>query len=252
MLNVRFDFCGLHRHGSAFWDFLRLRKTVFVDQMKWDIPHNDDIEMDQYDTPVAHYSLVLREGVVVGGARAMPTTANWGGHTYMLRDAFSGKLPHIPPHVMSMDIASPTVWECTRLVISDTLITQRDRSECLRQIVDGLVETAISQGATDLICLSSLALMRALRQLGYDATRLGEPYRNDEDGRLYAVLKMPAAYSALHASRRAGLEYMALRREVDFNQMPPANVPGNGRDAVLPLTAASRVPGTEPRIALVS
>lgn len=240
MFNLRFDFCGLHRHGPAFWDFLRLRKKIFVDEMKWDIPHNETIEMDQYDTPVAHYSLVMQDGVVVGGARAMPTTASWGDHTYMLRDAYSGKLPHIPAHVMSVEIASPEVWECTRLVISDALTTQRDRSECLRLIVDGLVETAIDQGATELICLSSLALMRALRQLGYDATRLGEPYRNDEDGRLYAVLKMPAAYSALHASRRAGLDYMQRRRENDFGDLSPSLVP-----------AAARLASGEPRIALV-
>lgn len=238
MFNLRFDFCGLHRHGPAFWDFLRLRKQVFVDELKWDIPHNETIEMDQYDTPVAHYSLVMQDGVVVGGARAMPTTASWGEHTYMLRDAYSGKLPHIPAHVMSVEIASPQVWECTRLVISDALTLQRDRSECLRLIVDGLVETAIAQGANELICLSSLALMRALRQLGYDATRLGEPYRNDEDGRLYAVLKMPAAYSMMHASRRAGIEFMQRRREVDFADLPAPAMP-------------ERVAHAEPRIALV-
>jgi N-acyl-L-homoserine lactone synthetase len=249
MFNLRFDFCSLHRHGSAFWDFLRLRKVVFVDQLHWDIPHNDAIEMDQYDTPVAHYSLVMKDGIVVGGARAMPTTANWGGHTYMLRDAHSGKLPHIPAQVMSIDIASPTVWECTRLVISDNLVTQRDRSECLRLIVDGLVETALAHGATELICLSSMALMRALRQLGYDATRLGEPYRNDEDGRQYAVLKMPAAYSALHASRRAAIDYAQLRRDVEFGQMPPANTPSNGRDS--PLPAGGRIGPTDLRVARV-
>jgi N-acyl-L-homoserine lactone synthetase len=238
MFNLRFDFCGLHRHGPAFWDFLRLRKQVFVDELKWDIPHNETIEMDQYDTPVAHYSLVMQDGMVVGGARAMPTTASWGEHTYMLRDAYSGKLPHIPAHVMSVEIASPLVWECTRLVISDALTTQRDRSECLRLIVDGLVETAIAQGASELICLSSLALMRALRQLGYDATRLGEPYRNDEDGRLYAVLKMPAAFSAMHATRRAGLDYLQRRRDADTADIAP------------PLVAGRSMPA-EPRIALV-
>ncbi len=238
MFNLRFDFCGLHRHGPAFWDFLRLRKQVFVDQLKWDIPHNETIEMDQYDTPVAHYSLVVQDGIVVGGARAMPTTASWGEHTYMLRDAYSGKLPHIPAHVMSVEIASPLVWECTRLVISDALTTQRERSECLRLIVDGLVETTIAHGASELICLSSLALMRALRQLGYDATRLGEPYRNDEDGRLYAVLKMPAAFSTMHASRRPGLEYIQLRREADIIEI------------ATPLVQGRPLP-TEPRMALV-
>lgn len=203
MHNIRFDFTALHRHGTAFWEFLALRKKVFVDDLGWDIPHDDAYEMDQYDTPVAHYSLVLNDGRVVGGARAMPTTAIWGSHTYMLRDAFSGKLTHIPPEVMSVEIASPKVWECTRLVISDSLKTQAERSECLALIVDGLVETARARGADELICLSSLMLMRALRQLGYDVRQLGQTYRNGEDGRAYAVLAMPAEYSRARKAQAA-------------------------------------------------
>lgn len=195
MDNITFDFSDFHRHGTGFYEFLMLRKQVFVDQLGWSIPHNDRVEMDQYDTPLAQYSLVRKDGVVVGGARAMATTAEWGGHTYMLRDAYSGKLPHIPPHVMSVEIASPLVWECTRLVISDQLTTAAERAECLSMIVDGLVTMAREQGATELICLSSLMLMRALRQLGYQATQMGETYRNSDDGRLYAVLRMPASYS---------------------------------------------------------
>ena len=195
MHNVTFDFSTLHRHGTAFWQFLALRKQVFVDELGWDIPHNAKVEMDQYDTPLAHYSLVLRDGKVVGGARAMATTASWGSHTYMLRDAWSGKLPHIPAHVMSVEIASAAVWECTRLVISNELTSQAERARCLEMIVDGLVETARAEGATEMICLSSLALMRALRLLGYKVRQLGETYRNAEDGRAYAVLVMPADYS---------------------------------------------------------
>ena len=195
MENIRFDFSDFHRHGRAFYEFLELRKRVFVDELKWDVPHNDAVEMDQYDTPVAHYSLVLRNGVVIGGARAMATTATWGQHTYMLRDAYSGKLPHIPRHIMSVDIATPKVWECTRLVISSDITTQSERAECMRLIVDGLVDLVRLHGAEELICLSSLHLMRALRQIGYDVSRLGETYRNDEDGRQYGVLRMPAEYS---------------------------------------------------------
>ncbi len=195
MDNITFDFSNFHRHGSAFYEFLTLRKQVFVDDLKWSIPHNDQVEMDQYDTPLAQYSLVRKNGLVVGGARAMATTAEWGEHTYMLRDAYSGKLPHIPPHVMSVEIASPLVWECTRLVISDTLRSAGERADCLALIVDGLVDVARRQGATELICLSSLMLMRALRQLGYEATQMGETYRNSDDGRLYGVLRMPARHS---------------------------------------------------------
>jgi N-acyl-L-homoserine lactone synthetase len=195
MENIRFDFSNFHRHGTAFYDFLALRKKVFVDDLGWDIPHDENVEMDQYDTPIAQYSLVLKDGKVVGGARGMATTAMWGEHTYMLRDAYSGKLPHIPAHVMSVEIATPNVWECTRLVMCDSLTTQAERSECLTLIVDGLVEITKKRGGTELICLSSMALMRALRQMGYDVTKLGDTYRNDEDGRLYGVLRMPAEYS---------------------------------------------------------
>ena len=194
MENICFDFSDFHHHGRAFYDFLALRKRVFVDELKWDVPHNDAVEMDQYDTPVAHYSLVLRDGAVVGGARTMATTASWGQHTYMLRDAYSGKLPHIPRHVMSVEIASPKVWECTRLVISNDL-KGGERIDCLRLIIDGLVDLVLRHGAEEMICLSSLHLMRALRQLGYEASLLGDTYRNDEDGRRYGVLRMPAEHS---------------------------------------------------------
>jgi len=229
MENIRFDFSDFHRHGRAFYEFLELRKKVFVDQLKWDVPHNDVVEMDQYDTPVAHYSLVLRDGVVIGGARAMATTATWGTHTYMLRDAYSGKLPHIPPHIMSVDIATPKVWECTRLVISSEIDTHAERTECMALIVDGLVDLVRSHGAEELICLSSLHLMRALRHIGYKVRQLGDTYRNDEDGRQYGVLRMPAEYST---ARRMQMEVarvvmplaLANRSPVDMFR-PPARQP---------------------------
>lgn len=192
MDHVTFNLSSLHLHGSAFYEFLALRKQFFVDQLHWDIPHDDHVEMDQYDNPRAYYSLVLKDGKVVGGARAMATTAIWGEHTYMLRDAVNGKLADIPEDIMGREVASDEIWECTRLVMSDDLNTHAERSTCLSLIVRGLVEVAGRNGAERLISLSPLALMRALRQLGYAAERIGEPYLN-EDGRKYAVLAMPAA-----------------------------------------------------------
>ncbi len=203
MQNIQFDFSDLHLYGPAFFDYLRLRKRMFVDALKWDIPHNATMEMDQYDTPMAQYSLVMRDGKVVGGARAMATTSTWGAHTYMLRDAFSGKLPHIPPEVMTVEIASPAVWECTRIVISDELTTNAERAECMEHIIDGIVGITLAQGADEVIGLSSVALMRWLRGLGYPVGRIGEPYRNGEDGRQYAVLHMKATYSNAWRARAA-------------------------------------------------
>ncbi|MEY1555134.1 acyl-homoserine-lactone synthase [Yoonia sp. R2331] len=195
MENITFNLAQMHIHGSAFFDFLALRKRFFVDTLGWDIPHDDDVEMDQYDNPRAWYSLVLKNGEVVGGARAMATTTTWGSHSYMLRDALKGKLIDIPPSVMQADVCTPDVWECTRLVMSDDVNTHAARSTCLSLIVQGLIDVAADEGANRLMSLSPLALMRALRQLGFGAERIGDPYLNEGDGRRYAVLAMPVARS---------------------------------------------------------
>lgn len=192
MKNVTFNMSELHEHGTAFFDYLALRKHFFVDTLAWDIPHNETYEMDQYDNPLAHYSLVLRDGKVIGGARAMPTTSSWGDYTYMLRDAVNGKLAEIPDGIMKEEIKTSKVWECTRLVVSDTLTRHADRYKCLALVVDGLTKTAREKGAGELIALMRPSFLRALRQLGYDASLIGEPYLNREDGRKYAVLSMPA------------------------------------------------------------
>jgi N-acyl-L-homoserine lactone synthetase len=192
MENVTFDLSDLHRYGPAFYDYLKLRKHFFVDALGWNIAHDDAVEMDQYDNPTAHYSLVLHEGRVLGGARCMPTTSVWGEHSYMLRDAVAGKLPDIPPEVLPGEIRTPDVWECTRLVVSDALRAQAERARCLALIVDGLADVARRHGAERLMSLSPLPLMRALRQLGWQVERIGAPFR-DGDGRQYAVLAMPAS-----------------------------------------------------------
>lgn len=200
MQNITFDLSDLHRYGTAFYDYLRLRKHFFVDTLGWDIPHNDSVEMDQYDNPLAHYSLVLRDGLVIGGARTMPTTSSWGQYTYMLRDAVAGKLIDIPPQVLSEEIKTPRVWECTRLVMSESVNNHQDRSQCLSLIVEGLADVARRHGASELMSLSPVSLMRALRQLGWRADRIGEPYDNPGDGRRYAVLRMPAERTVVVAT----------------------------------------------------
>jgi acyl homoserine lactone synthase len=122
----------------------------------------------------------------------------------MLRDAFNGKLIDIPPSVLAADIVSDDMWKFTRLVMSEDVNTHADRSKCLGLIVQGLVDVAVEQGASQLITLltlSTLLLVRALRQRGFDAERIGESYLNEGDGRRYAVLSMPAKRTMPHMPR---------------------------------------------------
>lgn len=197
MENITFNLAQMHQFGSAFYDFLGLRKKFFVDQLGWDIPHDGTVEMDQYDNPTAYYSLVLRDGKVVAGIRAMPTTAQWGSHTYMLRDAVDGKLIGIPEDIIPHAKVEKNVWEATRVVISDELTTQAERSQALSMILDGVVDQASARGATEIIALCPPSFARTLRQLGYKAVLIGQPYVNMHDDRRYVAMSMPAKRRAI-------------------------------------------------------
>lgn len=189
MENITFNLTELHRHGTAFFEFLALRKQFFVDQLGWDIPHDDDVEMDQYDNPKAHYSLALKDGKVVGGMRVMATTAQWGSHTYMLRDAVDGKLIGIPEDILPEAGADPNVWEATRIVISEEIKTHKERSECLGLLLDGVVRQARVHGATEIMALCPPVFARTMRQLGFPVYAIGEPYVNMHDNRKYVAMK---------------------------------------------------------------
>jgi N-acyl-L-homoserine lactone synthetase len=190
MQYVTFGFFGQHRYGAAFHQYLCLRKRYFVDVLGWDIPHDEHVEFDQYDNPCAHYVLVLRDTEVIGGARMMPTTASWGRFSYMLRDALLGAID-IPPHVVSEEIVSKETWECTRLVLSADVNTQAERGRCLSLILSGCGDILRQHGGSEVISLSPVPMLRTLRQLGYLAQRVGEPYL-ETDGRKYAMIRTPA------------------------------------------------------------
>ncbi|SFC87174.1 N-acyl-L-homoserine lactone synthetase [Tropicimonas isoalkanivorans] len=201
MRNICFSMATMHEHGNAFYEFLRLRKRLFVDTLNWDIPHNDIVEMDEYDNPAAFYSLVLDGERLVGGARTMPVNAVWGTKTSMFQDAMLGKIEGIPSDLVTGSFDPEISWECTRLIIDDSVTGADARKTCLNLIVDGLAQMASDQGAKVLVSLSPPPLQRALRGLGHDVSQIGRTYRCESDGRNYCLLSMPALVS--DAAKRA-------------------------------------------------
>lgn len=220
MENITFNLTELHKHGSAFFEFLALRKQFFVDQLGWDIPHDNDVEMDQYDNPKAYYSLVLEDGKVIGGGRAMATTAQWGSHTYMLRDAVEGKIIGIPETIVNEVEVTANVWECTRVVVSSEIKDPADSAECLALIVQGLAEQALEQNATELMALSRPSLVRALRKIGYTPRLLGDSYVNSDDGRRYVAMSMPVAHKVTEAP-----EYVPVPKSTHMMQHHTVHAP---------------------------
>ena len=188
---ICFGLSQIDCYGAAFYDFLKLRKQFFVDHLAWDIAHDDEVEMDQYDNPTARYCLVIKDGQVVAGARVLPCTARWGEHSYMLRDAVAGKLRGIPADILPLAPVSSDIWELTRVVVSDRLRGRSERAKCLAMLLRAASRTAAEQGATHLISLSPIALERFVRQLGFDIARIAQGYRDASDQRRYVCLTMP-------------------------------------------------------------
>ncbi|MGJ8622198.1 MAG: acyl-homoserine-lactone synthase [Yoonia sp.] len=219
MENITFNLTELHKHGSAFFEFLALRKQFFVDQLGWNIPHDDDVEMDQYDNPKAYYSLVKMDGKIVGGGRAMATTAQWGSHTYMLRDAVEGKIIGIPDDIVNEVEVTANVWECTRVVVSSQIKDPALSAKCLAMIVNGLADQARAQNGTELMALSRPSLQRALRKIGYNPRTIGAPYVNADDGRRYVALSMSV------------LQSPTVKTEKEIAQAMPVVAPRNALHA---------------------
>ena len=47
----------IHNFGDLWWRHLQMRKKLFVDEMHWQIPHTEEVETDQYDTPSARHTV---------------------------------------------------------------------------------------------------------------------------------------------------------------------------------------------------
>lgn len=201
-----FSLADMHLHGSAFYQFLGLRKRFFVDTLGWDIPHDNSVEMDQYDTPIAAYSVAIDNGQVVGGARIMRFSDKWGSHGCMLQDATDGRICGIPRTLLPRSRSFSNASECTRLVLSDRLTSADARQRALGLVVKGLVSIAKSHGSDELVTLTVPGFRRSLRKLGYVAEQIGEKYKNQHDGRSYAILQMPALHAYEYRSFETVIE----------------------------------------------
>jgi acyl homoserine lactone synthase len=149
----------------------KFRHAVFVDRLKWDIPAKDGLELDQFDRDDTVY-VVIHDPVtteVAGCARLLPTT-----HPYLLSSVF--------PQLMNgaESPSRPDVWELSRFAVSPQQKTTQfsyshPRKVRANQLMAAVVSNAHSQGASQLIMVSSLAGERIVQQMGVVARRTGPP-----------------------------------------------------------------------------
>lgn len=168
------------------WDlvtrFLELRKSVFVDQMHWDLYHRQAMEFEQYDYFGAVYVIAHRAGEVVGGARLIRTDWKFGSgklvYSYMIRDAYLDNLPGLPRDLCTDEPpVDPDVWELTRLTATEPGVAERvltATNEFLRTI-----------DAKRCLFLGPPAFMRMAQRMGYSPEPMGAITGN-RDGRFLA------------------------------------------------------------------
>lgn len=62
MQTTTLSFANLHIHGELFANIFRARKQSFIVQKRWDLPQTDDMEFDQYDTPMSRWVAIHQTG----------------------------------------------------------------------------------------------------------------------------------------------------------------------------------------------
>jgi acyl-homoserine lactone synthase len=151
------------------------RKTVFVDELQWNIPLNEGLEVDQYDRDHTLYLLALNDSgtEVLASARLLPTI-----HPHLMSDVF----PHLCSHPRPQ---GDDVWEASRFCASPEL-TARKRLQLLWQMLCAITETSLLYGVRQIIFTANAALLPLTLQCGWRANTLG-PTEPDGTDRVTAV-----------------------------------------------------------------
>jgi acyl homoserine lactone synthase len=171
MNHIVIDRAGQGQLNAALLDSMfQLRHSVFHDRLGWQVRSEHGREHDWYDLIGPHY-LVARSGPgiddAIGCWRLLPTTG-----PYMLRDVFPMLLDG------GCAPADPLVWEISRFAIAeDHAGGSFGFSSLPADMLRAMLRFGISQGLDAIVGVTSAAVERMLRKLGFTVERLGKPRR---------------------------------------------------------------------------
>ena len=151
----------------------RLRHRVFNDNLGWEIPERDLLEIDDFDSRALH-GVVFSGPLLAGYVRALPTT-----EPYLLSEHFPQLLDGPPPR-------SPDVVEISRFCVDP----QMRHSGVQRRLVREGVAIARTLGARTMIAVTEPPFERFLKSCGLRIDRLCPPQTVGEGlhGRIRALV----------------------------------------------------------------
>lgn len=195
------DWGTLHKHGPLWYDHLRVRKSVFVDDAGWNVPHTQDVEWDQYDTPLTKYVITHALGQVLAASRLMPCDYDGPVYSYMIRDAALGRLPSIPATITQEPCTAPGSYEATRFTV-DPSLPRQVRNEALRRNAIALMEHCDQIGAQKVFALMPPGFVAWLRRAGLEA-RPGGPVTTNDAGEVFCVIECHRPFFKVSAAKRS-------------------------------------------------
>ena len=146
----------------------RLRRDIFHERLRWQVPVINRWEVDGYDALNPLYVLSINEcDEVIGGLRLLPTTG-----FNMLNDTFPELLPD------GARIESPLIWESSRFAVRLTGDRRADGLSISRATAElglALNEIGMAAGLTHIVTVYDQAMHRMLRRCGCAGEPLGAP-----------------------------------------------------------------------------
>lgn len=144
---------------------LRVRYQTFHERLGWEVTVSQGREFDFYDAlgPVYVIATDTHRQECLGCLRLLPTTG-----PNMLRDLFAELLecPDVPD--------DPTCWEVSRFALAPTAPTASARfSEVPTALLEAMMHFAREQGIRRIVGVTTTAIERMVRILGWEQKRLG-------------------------------------------------------------------------------
>lgn len=150
------------------------RKRLFIDELGWNLTHQDGLEYDEFDTPAALFCSLYLNGHIVGCWRAIRTTEE-----YLGRKIFP-QLATLRPYPSHSDI-----WEISRLGV----IRHPQRPLSAQYIYGLMFHLAVTRNAQSLCGVVSPIHNRNFLIAGIKTRRIGAPQvvGHDTKGRAMSV-----------------------------------------------------------------
>ncbi|HEY0311341.1 MAG TPA: acyl-homoserine-lactone synthase [Allosphingosinicella sp.] len=151
-------------HEQLLHSMFEDRKAVFVDLLKWDVPHDGRCERDQFDDAYAEYLIVTDTETSVHLASLR-----------MLRTDRPHILGSIFPNLCDASVpAAPDIREVSRICLSPR---HRDPERCLYRdlLASAMTEYALLTGIRAYTAVSEMGRLSRVLSAGWRCEPLGMP-----------------------------------------------------------------------------